>query len=155
MTAPDEGLEEVLRRALSAAAEQVEPGDHGLDRIQARTRATPIPSLPVSLAMAAVRRVRYWTWRGHWAWQDPAYWRDNAMARRAASLLQNPTRLVILSALRGLTGLICLRDLIGLTGLMILTSLRDVTGFKEPSRLKKLLASLNRSVHRLSQMPSL
>src|SRR5262245_28333479 len=114
MTAPDGGLEEVLRRALSAAAEQVEPGENGLDRIQARTRGTAIPSLPASLAIAAVRRVRHWTWRGHWAWQDPAYWRDSAMARRATPLLEDLARLIMLSGLRGLTGLICLKDLLGL-----------------------------------------
>ena len=106
MTAPNEGLEEVLRRALSAAAEQVEPGDHGLDRIRARTRATPIPSLPVSLAMEAASRARHWTWRGHWAWQDPAYWRDSATGRRAASWLEDLARLMILTVLRGLTGLV-------------------------------------------------
>jgi hypothetical protein len=76
MTAPDDGLEEELRRALDAAASQVEPGDSGLERILARTsRTAPRPWLASTVA-EAFRRVRHWTWRGHWAWQDPGYWRS-------------------------------------------------------------------------------
>jgi hypothetical protein len=76
MTAPDDGLEQVLRQALSSAAGQVEPGDGGLERILVHIGASvPRPWLS-SVAAEAVRRVRHWTWRGHWAWQDqgPVLW---------------------------------------------------------------------------------
>src|SRR5712691_3527318 len=74
MTAPEDDLAEALRQALSAAAEQVEPGTEGLARIRAKTSArTPRPWL-VSVATDAVRMARHWAWRGHWAWQDPGYW---------------------------------------------------------------------------------
>src|SRR4051812_7527252 len=74
MTAPEDDLAEALRQALSAAAEQVEPGTEGLDRIRAKTSGrTPHP-LPLSVVMDAVHWARLWAWRGHWAWQDPSYW---------------------------------------------------------------------------------
>ncbi|HTU73508.1 MAG TPA: hypothetical protein VMG38_08310 [Trebonia sp.] len=76
MTAPEDGLEEELRRALDAAASQVEPHDSGLERILARTGRMPPRSWLAGTAAEAFQRVRYWTWRGHWAWQDPAYWRS-------------------------------------------------------------------------------
>src|ERR1700730_5562012 len=88
MTAPDHDLEETLRRALSAAAGQVEPGDGGLDRIRARTSgATPRPWL-LSLLMEVILRARHWVWRGHWAWQDAGYWRDHRAAQRVARLIR-------------------------------------------------------------------
>src|SRR5215469_14818751 len=96
MTAPDDGLEQVLRQALSSAAGQVEPGDGGLERILvAAGTARPRPWLS-SVAAEASRRVRHWTWRGHWAWQDwdfvrPDFWRARlARATRLASATRFP-----------------------------------------------------------------
>ena len=71
MTAPEDDLAEALRQALSAAAEQVEPGTEGLDRIRAQTSSrTPHPLL-VSVVMDAVHWARNWAWRGHWACRNP------------------------------------------------------------------------------------
>ena len=38
---PEDDLEQALRRALSAAVSQVEPGADGLERIRARTKKRP------------------------------------------------------------------------------------------------------------------
>ncbi|MGH3206957.1 MAG: hypothetical protein ACRDNO_04280 [Trebonia sp.] len=71
MTSPeDDGLEETLRRALSDAADEVEPGTDGLDRIRARIDNRPPRPWLFSVLVGFVDRVRHWTWRGHWAWQD-------------------------------------------------------------------------------------
>jgi len=71
MTSPeDDGLEEALRRALSEAANEVEPGTDGLDRIRARIGDRPPRPWLFSVLTGLVDRVRNWTWRGHWAWQD-------------------------------------------------------------------------------------
>jgi hypothetical protein len=75
MTASDDGLEQVLRQALSAAVGQVEPGDGGLERILVRIGVVPPRPWLSSVATEALRRVRHWTWRGHWAWQDQDFWR--------------------------------------------------------------------------------
>jgi hypothetical protein len=86
MTAPDDGLEQVLRQALSSAVGQVEPGDGGLERILVRTgAAAPRPWLS-SVAAEALRRVRHWTWRGHWAWQDHGLWRLGFRRAKATSV---------------------------------------------------------------------
>ncbi len=70
MTSPDDGLEDVLRRALSEAAHEVEPSSEGLDRIRAQIGGrSPRPWL-VSVLAGLVDRARHWTWRGHWAWQE-------------------------------------------------------------------------------------
>jgi hypothetical protein len=71
MTSPgDDELEEALRRALSAAAGEVEPGADGLDKIRARIGGRqPRPWL-LSVLSGVVDRVRHWTWGGHWAWRD-------------------------------------------------------------------------------------
>jgi hypothetical protein len=74
MTAPDDGLEAALRKALSAAASQVEPGDGGLERILVRTGGATPRSWPASVTVEALRRARHWVWRGHWAWQDSGFW---------------------------------------------------------------------------------
>ncbi len=71
MTSPeDDGLEEALRRALSDAASEVEPGADGLDKIRARIGDRPPRPWLLSVLSGLVDRVRHWTWRGHWAWQD-------------------------------------------------------------------------------------
>jgi hypothetical protein len=71
MTSPgDDDLEVALRRALSAAASEVEPGADGLDKIRARIGGRqPRPWL-FSVLSGVVDRVRHWTWDGHWAWRD-------------------------------------------------------------------------------------
>jgi hypothetical protein len=67
-SSPGDGLEDALRRALSDAVSEVEPGAGGFDRIRARIgRRPPRPWLIAVLAGAA-ERARSWTWRGHWAW---------------------------------------------------------------------------------------
>jgi hypothetical protein len=69
MTSPeDDGLEEALRRALSEAASEVEPGGDGLDKIHARIGGRPPRHWLLSVILGVVERVRYWTWRGHWTW---------------------------------------------------------------------------------------
>jgi hypothetical protein len=72
MTSPedDDRLEEALRRALSEAASEVEPGTDGLDKIRARIAGRPPRPWLLSAAFGFVDRVRNWTWRGHWAWPD-------------------------------------------------------------------------------------
>src|SRR5215469_17634133 len=86
MTAPKNGgLEEELRQALSAAADQVEPGDTGLDQILSRTSGTTPQPWLLSMAVEVARRVRHWAWRGHWAWQDPRYWSGSPLARHLAT----------------------------------------------------------------------
>jgi hypothetical protein len=72
MTSPegDDGLEESLRRALSAAADEVEPGAGGLDKIRARIGGRPPRPWLLSVLSGVVDRVRNWTWHGHWAWKD-------------------------------------------------------------------------------------
>ncbi len=67
MTAPDDDLEQSLRKALSAAAGEVEPAPDGLERILARTSSPPQPWL-LAMASAVITRGRNWVWRGHWAW---------------------------------------------------------------------------------------
>ena len=69
MTSPeDDGVEEALRRALSEAADAVEPGTDGLDKIRDRIGDRQPRPWPLSVLFGVVERVRYWTWRGHWAW---------------------------------------------------------------------------------------
>jgi hypothetical protein len=71
MTSPeDDGLEETLRRALSGAAGEVEPGADGLDKIRARICNRPPRPWLLSVLVGLLDRVRHWTWRGHWAWPD-------------------------------------------------------------------------------------
>src|SRR5487761_1186905 len=71
MTSPeDNSLEEALRRALSNAAGEVEPGSDGLDKIRARIGNRPPRPWLFSVLAGLIGRVRYWPWRGHWAWQD-------------------------------------------------------------------------------------
>jgi hypothetical protein len=86
MTAPDDGLEQVLRQALSSAAGQVEPGDGGLERILVRIGAAPPRPRLSSVAAEALRRVRHWTWRGHWAWQDQGVWHPGFRHAKATSV---------------------------------------------------------------------
>lgn len=69
MTSPEgDGLEEELRRALSEAADAVETGTDGLDKIRDRIGNRPPRPWLLSVLFGVVERVRYWTWRGHWAW---------------------------------------------------------------------------------------
>ena len=71
MTSPEgDGLEEALRRALSEAASEVEPGSDGLDKIRSRIAGRPPRPWLFSALSGAAERVRNWTWRGHWAWPD-------------------------------------------------------------------------------------
>ena len=71
MTSPeDDDLEQSLRRALSAAAGEVEPGDDGLDKIRTRIGDRPPRPWLLSVFFGVLDRARNWTWRGHWAWQD-------------------------------------------------------------------------------------
>ena len=71
MTSPeDNSLEEALRRALSNAASEVEPGTDGLDKIRARIGNRPPRPWLFSVLAGLIGRVRHWPWRGHWAWQD-------------------------------------------------------------------------------------
>jgi hypothetical protein len=71
MTSPgDDGFEEALRRALSDAASEVEPGADGLDKIRARIGDRPPRPWLLSVISGLADRVRHWTWRGHWSWQD-------------------------------------------------------------------------------------
>src|ERR1700760_73983 len=71
MTSPeDDDLEQALRRALSAAGDEVETGTEGLDRIRARIGDRPPRPWLLSVAFGVLERVRNWTWRGHWAWQE-------------------------------------------------------------------------------------
>jgi hypothetical protein len=71
MTSPEgNGLEEALRRALSDAASEVEPGSDGLDKIRARIGNRPPRPWLFSVLAGLIGRVRHWPWRGHWAWQD-------------------------------------------------------------------------------------
>ena len=67
---PEDDLERALRRALSAAANRVEPGADGLERIRARTKKRPPQPWLLAVAGGALSRARYWLWRGHWAWPD-------------------------------------------------------------------------------------
>src|ERR1700756_536631 len=84
MTSPeDDGLEEELRRALSEAADAVETGTDGLDKIRDRIGSPPPRPPALRGLLGAVERVRYWTWRGHWAWTarlpelpEPREWRS-------------------------------------------------------------------------------
>ena len=69
MTSPeDDGLEQELRRALSEAANAVEPGPDGLDKIRDRIGDRPPRPWLISVLFGVVERARYWTWRGHWTW---------------------------------------------------------------------------------------
>ena len=71
MTSPeDDGLEEALRRALSDAASELDPGTDGLDKIRARIGNRPSRPWLFSVLAGLVDRIRHWTWRGHWAWQE-------------------------------------------------------------------------------------
>src|SRR5215831_639445 len=74
MTAPEDDLEKALREALSAAANRVEPGADGLDRIRARIGKRPPQPWLLSMASGAFERARYWVWRGHWAWPASVHW---------------------------------------------------------------------------------
>src|SRR5689334_5382075 len=72
MTSPDDDdFEERLRRALSAAAGEVEPGSDGLDKIRTRIGNRPPRRWLFSVLFGVVDWVRNWTWRGHWAWRNP------------------------------------------------------------------------------------
>jgi hypothetical protein len=64
----EDGLEGVLRRALSDAVGGVEAGTDGLDRIRARIGGRPPRPWLLAVLSGAAERVRSWTWRGHWAW---------------------------------------------------------------------------------------
>jgi hypothetical protein len=70
MTAPEDGLERALRRALAAAVSQVEPGADALKRIRARTSGRQPQPWLVSMVAGAFDRARHWVWRGHWAWPE-------------------------------------------------------------------------------------
>src|SRR5581483_3959717 len=72
MTSPedDDDLEEALRRALSEAVSEVEPGKDGLDKIRARIGDRPPRPWLSSVLVGLADRIRYWTWHGHWAWQE-------------------------------------------------------------------------------------
>jgi hypothetical protein len=72
MTSPedDDDLEQALRRALSGAADKVEPGADGLDKIHARIDGRPPRPWLLSVVFGVLDRVRNWTWHGHWAWQE-------------------------------------------------------------------------------------
>ena len=74
MTAPDNGMEEALRRALTEAVSQVEPGRDALDRIRTRIGHRPPQPWLVSVIADILGRLRHWTWRGHWAWQLSSAW---------------------------------------------------------------------------------
>lgn len=71
MTSPeDDDLEDELRRALSEAADGIEVGPEGLEKIRARIAGRPPQPWLVSVFFGVVERVRNWTWRGHWAWPE-------------------------------------------------------------------------------------
>jgi hypothetical protein len=74
VTAPDNGMEEALRRALAEAVSQVEHGTDALERIRARIARRPPRPWLISIAADVLDRARHWTWRGHWAWQLPWSW---------------------------------------------------------------------------------
>lgn len=74
MTAPDNGMEEALRRALTEAVSQVETGPEALERIRTRIGRRPPRPWLVSVIADVLHRVRNWTWRGHWAWQLSWAW---------------------------------------------------------------------------------
>src|SRR6516162_7190437 len=65
---PEDDLEQALRRALSAAVSQVEPGADGLERIRARTKKRPPQPWLLAMVGGVFSRARYWVWRGHWVW---------------------------------------------------------------------------------------
>lgn len=85
MTSPedDDQLEEALRKALSEAASEVNPGSDGLDKIRARIAGRPPRPWLLSVLSGAVERVRNWTWRGHWTWPD---WRSRLAEARWSHL---------------------------------------------------------------------
>jgi hypothetical protein len=70
MTAPEDDLEQALRRALAAAVSRVEPGADGLERIRARIKRHPPQPWLTAVLCGFFTRARYWVWRGHWAWPD-------------------------------------------------------------------------------------
>lgn len=74
MTAPEDGRERTLRRALAAAVSQVEPGADALKRIRARTSGRQPQPWLVSVAAGAFGHARHWVWRGHWAWSEILPW---------------------------------------------------------------------------------
>jgi hypothetical protein len=74
VTAPDNGIEEALRRALAEAVSQVETGPDALERIRARIGQRPPRPWLLSVAADVLGRAGHWTWRGHWAWQLPWAW---------------------------------------------------------------------------------
>ena len=74
VTAPDNGMEEALRRALTEAVSQVEPGTDALERIRTRIGQRPPRPWLLSVAADVLGRARHWTWRGHWAWQSSWAW---------------------------------------------------------------------------------
>jgi hypothetical protein len=111
MTSPgDDDLEAALRRALSAAAGEVEPGADGLDKIRARIGGRqPRPWL-FSVFSGVVDRVRHWTWIGHWAWRDSparlrAFWerrsRRSKFPRRDIGWLRPVTALAGVALIAG------------------------------------------------------
>lgn len=81
-SSPEDGLEEALRRALSAAVGGVEPGASGLERIRARTGTRPPRSWLFAVLAGLAERARSWTWRGHWAWPESLPWRATPPWRR-------------------------------------------------------------------------
>ena len=70
MTEPDDGLEDALRRALSAAADEVAPGTDGLSKIRAKIGNRPPRPWLLSVLAGRAERVRNWTWH----WSPPLRW---------------------------------------------------------------------------------
>ena len=68
MTEPDDGLEEALRQAMSAASDEAAPGNDGLSKIRAKIRDRPPRPWLLSVLAGWAERARNWTWRGHWAY---------------------------------------------------------------------------------------
>src|ERR1700722_3296780 len=90
MTAPDDGMEEALRRALTEAVSQIEPGTDGLERIRARIGARPPRPWLLSFAADAVGLARHWVWKGHWAWHWSWAWPTPLPATIGISLPRLP-----------------------------------------------------------------
>src|ERR1700678_2292536 len=74
MTAPGDGLEEVLRRGLAEAVRRIEPAADGLERIRARIGdRQPRPWL-LTVGADALGAAGHWVWRGHWSLQFRLTW---------------------------------------------------------------------------------
>src|SRR5580693_4608705 len=74
MTAPEDGLEETLRRGLAEAHGHIEPGADGLERIRARIGDRPPRPWMLTIGADALGTARHWVWRGHWSWQWSWAW---------------------------------------------------------------------------------